>query len=173
MTFLSGVDGCKAGWLSITKNIINGRIESKIFLTAEDLVDQEILPQIIAIDIPIGLTDSGQRVCDNLARKILGEPRRRSVFPAPVRPSLTARTRQEADIISLSIDGRGVGVQAWGLYEKIREIDQLLITHPLLRRILFEVHPELSFMAWNESVAISDNKKTPDGKLARTDLVIL
>ena len=84
---------------------------------------------------------------------------------------MSASSRQEASQINQSIDGRGVGVQAWGLYEKIREIDQLLITHPLIRRILFEVHPELSFMAWNESVAMPHSKNAPEGKISRTDLV--
>lgn len=172
MTLIYGVDICKAGWLSISKNLMTGNFESNVHLTAETLVEQKNRPSIIAIDIPIGLTDSGARECDILARKMLGEPRRRSVFPAPIRPALIAYTQQEASEITREIDGRGVSAQSWGIYPKIREIDLLLRNNPLQQRITYEVHPELSFMTWNGGIAISTSKKSLEGKSIRTDLVM-
>jgi len=48
----------------------------------------------IAIDIPIGLLE-GPRVCDKAARKLLGQPRGSSVFPAPCRPALEAQCQRQ------------------------------------------------------------------------------
>jgi len=50
---------------------------------------------VLAIDIPIGLLD-GPRACDKAARKLLGQPRGSSVFPALSRPALGAQTYPEA-----------------------------------------------------------------------------
>lgn len=171
MTILYGVDGCTPGWLSISKNLITGKIEPKVHLTAGTLVEQINYHSIVAIDIPIGLTDAGSRESDILARKLLGEPRRRSVFPAPIRPALNARTREEASEITKAVDGRGVSTQSWGLYEKIREVDSLLRNDLLLQKIVYEVHPELSFMAWNGGIALPNKKRKPEGKFIRTELV--
>jgi predicted RNase H-like nuclease len=171
MPVLAGVDGCPGGWLCISKDLGDGRIDSRVYTNAEALIIQKPQPLLIAVDIPIGLTDSGPRQCDKCARQLLGEPRRRSVFPAPIRGAITAHTRLEADALNRSADGRGVGAQAWGLYKKIRDIDHVLGKDPALQRVVHEVHPELSFMIWNGGVLISAVKKTLEGKAARCALV--
>lgn len=171
MPILAGVDGCIRGWLCITKDLRDGRIESRVYPNAVTLITQKPQPLIISVDIPIGLTDSGPRECDKRARQLLGEPRRRSVFPAPIRRALEARTRLAADALTRSADGRGVGAQAWGLFKKIRDIDCELGKDPTLQRVVREVHPELSFMIWNGGVAMFAAKKTPEGKAARSALV--
>jgi predicted RNase H-like nuclease len=171
MTILAGVDGCRGGWLCISRHLGSGKTESRVYPNAQELIGQHPQPEVIAIDIPIGLSDAGQRECDQLARQLLGEPRRRSVFPAPIRPALKAQTRIEADTITRSVDGCGVGAQAWALYEKIREVDQVLRKDPTLQGIVREVHPELCFMAWNGGEAIAAGKRTLDGMTARLSLV--
>jgi predicted RNase H-like nuclease len=128
-------------------------------------------PVVLAVDIPIGLPDSGPRKCDQLARKLLGSPRASSVFPAPIRPAIEARSREEADEITRSVDGRGVGAQAWGLYARIREVDEIVSTDALARRRIYEVHPELSFMYWNGGIALAESKKTEAGMAVRVRLI--
>jgi predicted RNase H-like nuclease len=59
MTVIAGVDGCKSGWLCVWKNTSNGQINHHVFDNAHDLIHQKPRPLVIAIDIPIGLTDAG------------------------------------------------------------------------------------------------------------------
>lgn len=82
--FVSGVDGCRAGWVAF-------KVEVSSLVTSVDVVDlAEMLSSrpddllCVAIDTPIGLLDSS-RACDKAARKLLGQPRGTSVFAAPCR----------------------------------------------------------------------------------------
>jgi predicted RNase H-like nuclease len=134
------------------------------------LLDLRPAPAILCIDIPIGLSESGARECDRLARSLLGSPRCSSVFPAPIRPALRAVTRDDASRITHRIDGRRVSAQAWQLYPKIREVDALLASGGAARVRVVEVHPELSFRAWNECKAIREGKRTPTGAGIRVRL---
>jgi predicted RNase H-like nuclease len=99
-------------------------------------------PAAIAVDMPIGLPDTGVRNCDVVTRRRLGA-RRSSVFPAPIRPMLDAMTYAEALAIGRSIDGRGWSKQAYNLMPKIRDVDAHM-TARRQRRIV-EAHPELCF----------------------------
>ena len=73
MTILAGVDGCPFGWLCITKDLNNGIIKSQIFSSATELFNQKPQPQLLAIDIPIGLPDAGSRKCDVLHWRLMNE----------------------------------------------------------------------------------------------------
>ena len=171
MLMIAGVDGCKGGWICITRDLVRGDISSESFPSFGSLLECIPAPVVLAVDMPIGLPDVGSRQCDVLARKVLGRPRSSSVFPAPIRPALQASSREEADGISRSVDGRGVGAQAWGLYPKVRQVDGVLQASPLARRFTFEVHPEVSFMEWNEGAAIAEPKVSAEGMAVRTRLV--
>jgi len=104
---IAGVDACKGGWIYISSDLASGEVSSEVFSSLESLLDRTPRPIALAIDIPIGMTDSGPRECDKLARAMLGHPRSSSVFPAPIRPALEAKDRKEADEIARSVDGRG------------------------------------------------------------------
>ena len=171
MTILAGVDGCKFGWLCITKDLENGTLNSMIFKSAAELFAQTPTPAVFAIDIPIGLTDSGPRQCDIQARRLLGARRGTSVFPAPIRPVLNVASREEADKIHRSIDGRGVNVFSWNLYPRIRDVDIELQKNSHLRDKVYEVHPEISFRALNDGVPIIAAKRNPEGESIRRSLV--
>ncbi len=171
MTILAGVDGCKFGWLCITKNLENGNTKSQLFSSATELFNQNPQPQLFAIDIPIGLPDAGPRPCDVLARKMLGPKRGTSVFPAPIRSALKSETRIEADAINRSVDGRGVNVFSWGLYQKINNVDHELVSNPELSERVREIHPELSFMELNNGSSIPEPKRKPVGESIRRVLV--
>ncbi|TGU52611.1 DUF429 domain-containing protein, partial [Mesorhizobium sp. M2D.F.Ca.ET.148.01.1.1] len=54
---------------------------------------------------------------------------------------------------------RGVSIQAFGIFAKIREIDQLLIARPDLRGRVFESHPEVAFCRLNGGIAMMLPKK--------------
>lgn len=170
MQIVAGVDGCKKGWLCVTKNLYTGEINSAVYTDAKSLFHQQPEPLIIAIDIPIGLTEAGSRICDIEARKLIG-PRRSSVFPAPVRQALKANTRQEADFIGRQADGRGVSSQSFAIYNKIRDVDKILSAKPQLQERIKEIHPEVCFWAWNLKQHMSSAKKTQEGQAQRRELI--
>ena len=149
MTILAGVDGCKFGWVCITKDLENGTLNSLIFRSSAELFAQTLTPVVFSIDILIGLMDSGPRQCDIQARRLLGARRGTSVFPAPIRPVVNVESREEADKIHRSIDWRGVNVFSWNLYPRIRDVDTKLQKNTHLRDVVYEVHPELSFKAFS------------------------
>jgi predicted RNase H-like nuclease len=171
MTDIIGVDGCKGGWLAIHKDLRSGDITSEVCSSGDQLIGRSTDPEVLAIDIPIGLTNSGPRQCDLVARKMLGRPRGTSVFPAPIRPALTASDRREADSISRSVHGKGVGAQAFGLYPRIREIDETIRNNQKTCGFIYEIHPELCFMAWNHGKPVQESKKSHDGMSIRLALI--
>lgn len=158
MAVIAGIDGCPSAWFAI---LLDTETKSTKFEIVNDLSDfyGEHKPIVVAIDIPIGLTDSGPRKCDLEARKIL-KGRSSCVFPAPIRPALNGSDRTTAHSISVSVHGKGVPAQAFGIYPKILEVDTLMTETPKLQNVLFEVHPELSFFAWNSDQVIQHPKKT-------------
>lgn len=170
MSWVAGVDGCPKGWIRICREVESGALDFGVFEDVESLWQAAPHPEIVAIDMPIGLPASGARACDRAARKLLGE-RRSSVFPAPVRPAIVARDRDEASRLTEAVDGRRVGAQAWGIYPKIRALDLALREMGAPRERIREVHPELSFMAWNGGVPMAHGKRTEAGRAERLQLV--
>lgn len=96
---------------------------------------------VIAIDIPIGLPDTGRRRADLLVRKDVG-PRWASVFMTPVRPALEACNYESANAFSLRLAGEGISRQAFALQPKILQVDRWVRQ---TRHRVVEVHPEASF----------------------------
>lgn len=126
MNVVAGVDGCRSGWLCITKNLGTGKIVAQVLVCVDDVLTLTPRPDVLAIDVPIGLTDTGARACDLEARAKLGVPRLSSVFPAPVRPTLNDTTYAEACQLGAKTDGRRLSRQTWAILGKIREVDTFL-----------------------------------------------
>lgn len=168
---LAGVDACTGGWLYVRMDLPSGSIDCGVAGEFARLLEHRPRFDLVAVDIPIGLADAGPRECDRAARRFLGEPRGRSVFRAPIRPALHARTREEADRITRRIDGAGVSAHAYGIVPKIEEVDALLSIRRLLQRRIKEVHPEVSFAFMNGERPLADSKKTPKGVHLRARLI--
>jgi predicted RNase H-like nuclease len=141
---VAGVDGCRSGWIAF-------RVDLESHKTSIDLIDLASLlrkrpPDLacIAIDIPIGLLD-GSRACDIAARKLLGWPRRNSVFSPPCRAALGAADHAAATAMNLRITGKGLSQQAFGIAQKIKQVDDAIT--PACQQWAFEVHPEVCFWA--------------------------
>jgi predicted RNase H-like nuclease len=137
-----GVDACKAGWIGIalSQGTLNAHAAAGIGDLVEDASRAGPLT-VIAIDIPIGLPDTGRRQADLLVRKAVG-PRRASVFVTPVRPALEAHDYASAAALSLRLAGEGISRQAFGLQAKILQVDRWVRQ---TRQHVVEVHPEASF----------------------------
>lgn len=164
---VAGVDGCKDGWVAAIAGR-RGRTRVAKFSSFSALVAREDL-SLIVIDVPIGLLESGSRQCDLEARKLLGFPRRSSVFPAPLRPMLDARDWEEACVIRLRVDGKWCNKQVMGILPKILEVDQNM--RPDLQLRVREGHPEVSFAVMNGGRAMRDRKSTPQGRRERLRLL--
>jgi predicted RNase H-like nuclease len=166
----AGADGCRAGWICVTRELHSREIASACFGSARELFSQRPSPDVIAIDVPIGLTESGPRECDVEARKLLGPPRASSVFPAPIRAVFAASSWERACAIRNRIEGKRMSKQAWGIVPNVGEVDEELRTRSRLRRRVREVHPEVSFAAWKGS-AMQSGKKSRRGHQERRRLV--
>ncbi len=95
----------------------------------------------VAIDIPIGLPESGPRTADVEARRRVGS-RRNSVFPAPARAVLGATTYAEACARSRQAGGKAISIQLFNILGKIAEVDALMT--PALQERFVEMFPEWS-----------------------------
>lgn len=171
MPSIVGINGCKRGWFCIFEELPSRNLSTKIIATIEDLVRHAQTLDVVAIDVPIGLTDGGPRACDVAARKMLGGIRASSVFPAPVRPALGAASYEDACARSFDAQGKKLPKQSWAIYPKIRQLDELLRARPELCERIFEVHPEVSFCAWNKMEPIVEPKRKPSGAAKRRALI--
>jgi predicted RNase H-like nuclease len=154
-----GVDGWRGAWVGA---LLDGR--SVTLLALPDAAAVLAVPgvDVIGIDMPIGLSDDGPRLCDVAARRRLGRAGS-SVFPAPLRPVLDARDYADACRISREHSGRALSVQAWNLVPAIRSLDRALGSPPDGRVV--EVHPELALRAADPRV--TDPKATARGLAQR------
>ena len=118
-TILAGIDGCPKGWICVTQDLSDGKIEARVFNKIDEIRSLDPIPKVIAIDIPIGLPDSGARQADELARQIL-KRKASSVFPAPIRHVLAAKDFAEANTISRAKINKGMSIQSWSIVRKIR-----------------------------------------------------
>ena len=154
-----GVDGWRGRWVGA---LLAGRRVTLLDLADVTAVLAVPDVEIVAIDMPIGLSEDGVRACDVEARRrLVGAAS--SVFPAPVRPVLRANTYDEARSLSIASAGRSLSVQTFGLVPAIRSLDDALGDPP--DRRVHEVHPELSFRALDGRV--TDRKASVPGVAQR------
>ena len=150
---IAGIDGCQSRWLAIA------HVPGSSSFMAQVLETNELSAQswsLAAIDIPIGLPDSGTREADRAARKFIG-PRTSSVFPCPIRPALHTTSWQEACEITYQHNGHRISRQTFAILPKIRAVDECVRLTDLRQR-LFEVHPEVSFAAWQGAPTLHAKK---------------
>jgi predicted RNase H-like nuclease len=155
-----GVDGWRGRWVGA---LLDGR--SVRLLDLADVPAVLAVPdvEVVGIDMPIGLSDDGVRLCDVAARRRLGRAGS-SVFPAPVRAVLRARDYAEARRLSVeATGGRSLSAQSFQLVAAIRGLDDALGDPPAERVV--EVHPELAFRALDERVC--DPKSSARGQAQR------
>lgn len=167
---LAGVDGCKAGWFVVVEDTDTGAVAGSVERDLEAFVLAEGAPEIVAIDIPIGLPDKGPRACDQAARKLLGS-RGASVFPAPIRPLLACADWAAACATRQRVERKRISKQAWAITPKINEVDRLLQRHEVARSKLREVHPEVCFTVMNGGTPMLHPKKRSAGRQERLSLL--
>jgi len=111
----------------------------------------------ILVDVPIGLVEDGEaeRVCDRLAREILG-PRRGTVFTPPVRAATRKRRYPAAKRVNERKSGQPLSEQAFAVSDAIAQVDELLGNVPEAGPVFAESHPEVCFRAFAGTAHRSD-----------------
>lgn len=173
--WLAGVDGCKGGWIAAFVRPDGGEVRLKVVRRFAEVVEAPERPAIIAVDIPIGLPERGSRggrAAETAVRPLLGG-RQSSVFSIPSRQAvyaeagwpasaeaLAAAHRRTSEVARTTSDPpRGVAIQTFNLFPKIRELDAMLRADAALAARVFEVHPEVAFWRMNGGAALTEPKK--------------
>jgi predicted RNase H-like nuclease len=159
-----GLDGFSKGWVAV---MLDGDEQAISFHAnvAEALSGGF---DCAGIDIPIGMTEDGERACDLLAREKL-RPHSSRVFTGARRWLWEEFT--DPDAANREALRRGqtrVSRQLWHLGRKIMEVDTFLRAHPLID--VREVHPELVFLRLNSGKPLP-SKKSEEGDTLRRRLL--
>ncbi|MBU6328499.1 MAG: DUF429 domain-containing protein [Acidobacteria bacterium] len=172
---LVGVDGCRGGWVAAMApldrpdRLIAVEVVAQIDELLADVVGGRFA--MVALDMPMGLPESGPRRCDIETRQRLGR-RAPSVFPTPPRPVLGCTDHAAAVAMGRRIDGRGISIQAFNLIPKIVQVDRALGDPPdprILARVV-EAHPESAF-AELAGAPLTSAKRTAAGRAERLALL--
>jgi predicted RNase H-like nuclease len=161
--WLAGVDGCPGGWVAAFVQPAGDLCALAVFARFADVLRAEQQPEIIAVDVPIGLperTGHGGRAAENAVRPLLGA-RQSSVFSVPARAAVEASDYAGACRAALATSDppRKVSKQLFNIAPKIREVDALLRADAALASRVYEVHPELAFWRLNGDRPLGEPKK--------------
>ena len=165
---VGGADGCRTGWV-VCRRGTNGSLDIRVVKTLAEACEGL---SILAVDMPIGLTDTPRpgRACESEARALM-PGKASSVFPTPCRPALACTTHAEANATSQKL-GLGLNQQTFHLFPKMREIDELMRGSRKLRHIVYEAHPELAFTRMNGGKPVLAKKRKPEGFAERQNLLL-
>jgi len=188
MVWVAGVDGCKDGWVAaFCDPELQRQPEIEFFAKFADILTSRFAPEIVAVDMPIGLPDrieGAGRGPEQAARKVLGR-RASSVFSIPSRQAVYAVTRPLKGMAEInaghdqakavasrtSSPSKRCTRQAFMIFPKIREIDDLMKANTGLEKRVREVHPELAFWSMNGQTPLSFGKKSVLGRAERIALL--
>lgn len=178
---VAGADGCRGRWV-VAVAPLRALEETRIAIVSDlaALLDGPEAPDVLAIDMPIGLPETiagPGRVAEQAVRPLLGA-RQSSVFSMPARAAVEAPdyARACAAALATSDPPRKVSRQGFMLFPKVREIDAILRARPALVARVFEVHPEVAFRRMS-GAALSEPKKVrgrphPPGLALRRALLV-
>ena len=171
MSSLVGIDGCRAGWVVATADDSLESFGLRVAPTLNAVLDQvDRLDGLVAIDVPIGLSDDGSRQCDLAARAFLKGHRKSSVFPAPCRVTLAACSYEDACQLNARACGKKVTRELFNILPKIRDVD--LLVNPARQARVRESHPEVIFatLAGSDVPALPP-KRQSDGQERRVEIL--
>ena len=159
-----GLDGFSKGWVAV---LLDGDVQEISF--HRDVTDAMSRScDRAGIDIPIGMTDEGERDCDLLARARL-RPHGSRVFTGARRWLwLEFSDPDEANREAQRRGQKRVSRQLWHLGTKITEVDAFVRANPA--RDIREVHPELVFLRLNGNKPLP-SKKSAGGVALRRALL--
>ena len=169
MSTVIGIDGCRAGWIT-TKILNNQSISFQIIENLNDDYLKQSNLSHIGIDIPLELSHTGKRLAEVEARGLL-KKRACTIFSPPTLNALSTKNYIDACEVNFKECGKRISKQSWNLFPKIIETHKFLENNSISKLEVFEVHPELSFMAMNDMNLVQASKKTDIGREIRIKLI--
>lgn len=156
-----GLDGFSRGWVAVR---LDG--DERTISFHPDVTDALRGPfDRAGIDIPIGMTENGERDCDSLARQKL-RPHVSRIFTGARRWLWQEFSDPDkANREALRRRQTRVSRQLWHLGRKIMEIDAFMRAHRSLD--VREVHPELVFLRLNGHKPLPPKKSEEGDSLRR------
>ncbi|MEL6712530.1 MAG: DUF429 domain-containing protein, partial [Planctomycetota bacterium] len=155
-------DGSRGRWIAVAVGHDGAYHSAHLADTLAEVLDRYSTAPVFAIDVPIGLPETGARKADLEAKMLLG-PRRSTVFAVPPRPVLVCDTYADARKKAVELTGKSISAQAFALRHNVLEAESLLDDERV-----FEVHPELAFRSLVGRV-LTTNKRTWNGAVERQE----
>jgi len=163
---IAGVDGCRGGWIVVEADC---DLSKAALCVAPNWNAINSRAAIIAVDMPIGVSERGVRQCEVEARRLLS-PCASRVFKTLPRAAL--RFSQDdwnaANQWSKRQGFGGLSKQIWNIRPKIKEIDNVIT--PTTQTRVWEAHPELAFARLNGGRPL-DSKRTKAGLAKRKEML--
>ena len=163
---VAGVVPCRSGWLVASAKLQGVTIapeEPRVFSSFIDVVDEKPAFSVIALYAPIGFLDKarqGGRTCDREARSLLGRRWGATVRSAPAWPVFGKRRSRHV---------RRLHVVTAALLPRYAEVAEEIA--PYHQRVVYEVHPELSWYQLNKDRPVRHRKGSPAGRRERRKLL--
>jgi predicted RNase H-like nuclease len=163
---IAGVDGCRRGWV-VVETTVNLTAPAWRIAPNWNAIDGDA--DVIAVDMPIGISNSGVRQCEVEARRLLS-PCGSRVFKTLPRGALRFDQSEwdSANRWSKAQDLGGISRQIWNIRPRILELDDNISIETQNR--IFEAHPELAFARLNAGRPLA-SKHTAEGLSLRVDLL--
>ena len=156
----AGLDGYGKGWVRAT--IAD---DAREIAFVSDIAWALRLPfDRMAVDMPIGLPDSGERACDRIARERL-RPNGARVFAGARRGLWDFASAAAANRVLHARGEKGISLQLWHLGAKICELDAAMT--PSLQSRVREAHPELVFLRLNGGAPLPSKNREEGAALRR------
>jgi 8-oxo-dGTP diphosphatase len=155
-----GVDGCKGGWIAAI--IKQGKLIVEKYISLNEIIKGYPDFDEFLIDMVIGLPSSKDHIRpDTYARKIIKE-RTSTIFPAPCRQAVYAKTVSEAYDQNERVLGKKFTPLTVGIIPKMRELDSFFQENSEYKNVIKESHPEVCFARLNGRTVLS-KKSEVDG----------
>lgn len=157
---------CGPGWLVASAKLQGSTVapeEPRVIDSFADVLDEKPAFMAIALYAPVGFLDKaepGGRTCDREARSLLGPRRGAAVRSAPAWPDVSDERSEPTSALD--------AVTAALLP---RYAEAALEMAPYRQRLVYEVHPELSFFQLNDDRPVRYSKRFAAGRLERRQLL--
>ena len=163
---IAGVDGCRRGWV-VVEATLNLKATAWRIAPNWNAIDADA--EVVAVDMPIGISETGFRKCEVEARRLLS-PCGSRVFKTLPRGALRFDQSdwRGANQWSKEQGLGGISRQTWNIRPRILDIEAT-ISGAAQERI-FEAHPELAFARLNNGVPLA-SKHVPAGLRLRTEML--
>jgi predicted RNase H-like nuclease len=167
---IAGVTPCPGGWLVIPARLAGVTTvaeEAFVLKRLGDVLDHRPRFEFVGLNVPMAFNDepSGPyRECDELARELVGWPRRIGFKAVPSRRALLAPSREAA-----------LRMEPWLTPDDLRRFPLLREVareiQPFHSRSIYAGHADLSYWAMNGETPLRTSPFHRDGVVERIDLL--